>query len=232
MKTISKCLSFLVFATGSITASADTVTYDFTGVVTGATGVYSSAGSTVTGTVTINLAAGAPANSLLPVSFTSQWYNNSSPGSSTRVVVSALASGGVTFSDPLSSIIGQVTNGVAGTGYPYSSTAVPNAYDISDQEYSNGMAYVSNSIELIGGTGPNAPFDANGLPVFANATGGANGILFNYEGGGITNGLLNYTVTSFTPVPLPGSAWLMLSALGGLGIFGRKRVRAARHNLY
>jgi hypothetical protein len=35
-----------------------------------------------------------------------------------------------------------------------------------------------------------------------------------------------YRGVAVAPVPLPASAWLMLSALGGLGLIGRRKTRA------
>ena len=37
---------------------------------------------------------------------------------------------------------------------------------------------------------------------------------------------LDYTLTSFAPVPLPSAIWLVLSGLGGVYVAGRHRVRA------
>jgi hypothetical protein len=83
----------------------------------------------------------------------------------------------------------------------------------------NAQSFVGASFELIGGTGPKAPFDANGLPVFANATGGAHGRLDNYIGAGLDSGLLTYTITSFTPAPLPPGALVakLLREVTGVG---------------
>jgi hypothetical protein len=76
----------------------------------------------------------------------------------------------------------------------------PNEYFAYDTEFSDPTNSVENSFQLIGGTGPNAPFDANGLPLFQNATGGAGGTLSAYVGS-TTAGQLNYTITSLTPAP-------------------------------
>jgi len=38
-----------------------------------------------------------------------------------------------------------------------------------------------------------------------------------------------YRGVSVAPVPLPASAWLMLSALGGLGLIGRRKTHTSRH---
>jgi hypothetical protein len=170
---------------------ASVVTYNFTGKVTGATGTYSSAGTTVSGTFTIDFGAGDGA---LPVSFTAPW-SSSSAGSNPRVVGSTLKSGGVTFSDAGST--GSMTS-VAGLATAESSA--PNEYFAHDTEFSDPTNSVEHSFQLIGGTGPNAPFDANGLPLFQNATGGAGGTLYAYVGNA-TAGQLDYTITAFAPAP-------------------------------
>ena len=197
LKTISKWLLGLALLSGSIIANADAVTYDLTGIVTGATGIYSSAGSTVTGTFTINVGVGV-GTSPTP-SFSSPWSSNSG-GAYPPVVVSTLESGSVTFSDAGSYFS---VNGVG--GFAPSGSNAPNEYFAVDEEYSGLMPFVDNNFHLFGGTGVNAPFDAKGLPVFANATGGGYGTLYDYWAGGFSKGQLNYTLTSLTPVPLPAA---------------------------
>jgi len=176
------------------------VTYAFTGMVTSATGIYSSAGSAVTGTFMIDFAGGDGA---LPVPFTSPW-SSFSVGSS-PVVRSTLKSGGVTFSDAGSA--GNIT-GVAGLAT--AEATAPDEYFAYDTEFSDPLNSREHSFELAGGTGPSAPFDANGLPVFSNATGGASGTLNAYSDNA-TVGQLNYTITSLTPVPTVSLSPLSLS---------------------
>jgi len=83
---------------------------------------------------------------------------------------------------------------------------------------------VQSYFSLSGGTGALAPFDANGLPVFSNSSASSGYLLASAGKAGIT-GQLDYTITSLAPVPLPATAWLLLSALGGLGLLVRRSQR-------
>ena len=82
----------------------------------------------------------------------------------------------------------------------------------ADHDYTNtgqngALASYSNlDLTLTFGTATNVPF-----------TGG----VFNPR---TWNGTINYDVQA---VPLPAAVWLFLTALGGLGLFGRRRRRAA-----
>jgi len=209
-----------------IAAIADTVvTYDFTGTVIGASGIYSSAGTSVTGTYTIDVGAGFPSQSTLPVSFTSIWaslayggtnYGTTAP--SALVFASTLMSGGVSYSNSTPSSVG--SNSFV-EGFPESGT-VPNGYAGGDTESPDSTDSVYSSFELIGGTGTSAPFDANGLPIFANASSGT-GVLNSSVAG--STGTLAYTISSLTPaspVPLPAALPLLLFGLGGLGALVRR----------
>ncbi len=170
-----------------------TVTYNFTGTVTSANGIYSSTavGTPVTGTFTIDLDAGDGA---LPVSLTAPWTSFST-NSTPRVVASTLKSGGVKFSDA-----GSTSNKTSVAGLAPAGSSTPNEYVAYDTEFSDSTNSLENSFQLIGGTGASAPFGANGMPIFQNATGGASGTLSAYVGS-TNSGQLNYTITSFTPAP-------------------------------
>ena len=165
------------------------VAYVFTGTVTSGSDEYaSSVGATVSGTLTIDFGAG---NGALPVSFTTPW-NSGSSSSTPRVVTSTLQGGGVSF-DYTSDDNDTAVASVAPQG-----SSVPNEYDAYDNEWLTPTrnAEAGQRFQFYGGTGPNAPFDANGLPVFANATGGATGHFYYYSTG--ATGDLTYTITSFT----------------------------------
>ena len=210
---------------GPLAANASAVTYDFTGVVTSATGAYASAGATVSGTYTFDIGAGIPSQSSFPVSYTSYWYSQAGGGQyggggavpSALVFSSVLTSGGISYSSTLPSSFGSVSD-----VYDYNE----NSYTGEDAEYTSIGAYVYSNLQLYGGYGPPAaPFDANGLPIVANATSGKTGELSTNVGQG---GQLDYTITSLTvaPVPLPAAGWLFVGGLSGLGAFARKK-RAA-----
>jgi len=77
-------------------------------------------------------------------------------------------------------------------------SSVPNEYDAYENDFLTltRHAEAGQRLQFFGGTGPDAPFDANGLPVFANATGGAIGHVYYYSTG--DEGDATYTITSFT----------------------------------
>jgi hypothetical protein len=168
---------------------AGPVIYSFTGTVTEATGIYASAGTTVTGTFTFDLDAGDGA---LPVSFTSPWTSVST-GSTPQVVGSTLKSGGVTFSDA-----GSTNNKTSVAGLTTAGSSAPNEYFASDTEFSQPTNSVEHSFQIVAGKGANAPYNANGMPLFQNATG--SGTLLATVGNA-TVGQLTYTITSLTAVP-------------------------------
>jgi hypothetical protein len=163
------------------------VDYTFTGTVTSATGIYATAGATVTGTLTLDLNAGDGA---LPVSLTTPWSSTSS--GSPQVVASTLKSGSVTFSDA-----GSTGNKSTIAGLAAAASNAPNEYFASDTAFSSPTSSTELSLQILGGTGAKAPFDSNGLPIFQNATG--SGTLLA-TAGGATVGQLSYTLTSLNPV--------------------------------
>ena len=140
---------------------AGSVNYTFAGTVTGATGIYASAGTTVTGTLTFDLNAGDGA---LPVSTTTPWSSAST--GTPQVVMSTLKSGSVTFSDA-----GSVSNKTTVAGLATTGSSAPNEYFASDTEFSSATNSVAHSFQIVGGSGAKTPFNSNGLPIFQNATG-------------------------------------------------------------
>ena len=164
------------------------VKYSFTGKVTGATGIYASAGTTVSGTLTFDLDAGDGA---LPVSTTTPWSSQST--GTPQVVSSTLKSGSVSFTDA-----GAVSNKTMVAGLATAGSSAPNEYFASDKEFSSATNSVENSFQIVGGTGANAPFNSNGQPVFQNAAG--SGTLLAIADN-TTVGQLTYTITSLTVAP-------------------------------
>src|ERR1039457_6197653 len=111
-------------------AFADSVTYDFTGTTTGASGTYGSIadGTTVTGTYTINVANGVPSQSSLPVSLTSEWYSQEYSGTSQSI--------------PSNSAYVFSSTANVGT-FSYQTSAVPGAYysDSYVRGFNGGATY-------------------------------------------------------------------------------------------
>jgi hypothetical protein len=181
------------------TPFAGTVTYNFTGIVLGdAYGIYEAAFFMCSGTYTFDLAAG---NGALPVSFSAPWTSFSA-NTSPRVFGSTFNAGSVTFSDA-----GSVSNNTSVAGAALAGATVPSEYLANDTEFSSATNSVQHTVQLIGGMGAKAPYDANGLPVFANVTNSGSDITtFNGRGsliaysGGAAVAQLNYILTSLVPV--------------------------------
>lgn len=214
--------------TAPVITRADSVTYDFAGTVTSASGVYSSAASTVSGTFTVDYRAAIPSQSTGTVGSTSGLWSAASSGGSYYgtatpaqfVFSSKLSSGGISYAFAPSSV------------YSYSQINGNNDllqnsgnWDAHAGVYTNGPnSYLENDIALVSNT--SVPFDANGLPVFSNVTSQQNELL-DVVNDGVVAGQLQYTITSLSvassPVPLPASAWLLLSGGVGIGTMIRKR---------
>ncbi len=230
----TKKIALLVAAAlvaGPLVANATSVTYDFTGSVTSATGIYASADTTVTGTYTINVAAGISSQNQGTVGSTTNGWNvqayggpqfGSTPIPIALVFGSTITSGSINYGSASPSSVGSNSNI---EGYTGSGASSPNTYYAQDSEYSSSTSnsYTSSAFTLVGGYGANAPFDANGLPVFAQSF--SNVGILQSTASNFSNGVLKYNITSFTlaPVPLPAAAWLLLSGVGGLGAFARKK---------
>ena len=217
-------LIFAGFLGAAIVAApclANAVTYAYSGIVDKSSGVYSSAGTTVSGTITINYSAAIPSQSTGTIGSTSaDWYAESYGGSGEAlpappalVFTSTLDSGGVSYSTGSPSVYVLTSDSIHG-----SSDGA--AFSAENQENSTIHSYVQNAI-LLEGNSAHPVWDSSGLPSFANVT-GQNSYLLKVDDGVATSGLV-YTITSLTPVPLPASMWLLLGGIGGLGVpFGRK----------
>jgi len=211
----------VALALGSPAAFAGSVTYEFTGTVTSSTGSYGSiaSGTSVTGTYTINVGNGIAGQSLLPVSLTSNWYSQEQSGSS----FSLPSNGAYVFSS--TATVGTASYSTSTTPGTYNSTTYVYGYNGGasyegfEENYSTATSATESFFNLSNSSGN--PYSSSGLPVFAAATTGSGE--FELISGGATTGSINYNITALTPVPLPAAAWLLLSGLGGLGLFGRPR---------
>ena len=155
--------SLLVCAVlASPAAFAASVTYDFTGTVTGTSGTYGSItdGTTVTGTYTINVANGVPSQSVLPVSLTSTWYSQEYSGtfygipSNSAYVFSSTANVGT---------VSYQTSAVPGAIYSASELGgSPRSYQGFEEQSNGSAAYTSSSFSLSNSSGN--PYSIEGLP--------------------------------------------------------------------
>jgi hypothetical protein len=205
-------------------AYADPVTYDFTGTVTAKSGVFSSAGTTVSGTLTIDFAAANAAQSIGTLGSTSAFWEETAYGGSVYAAPSpaalvfgfTLVSGGVSYgaSSPASAGSDSWVENQQNTGSLLGWTA-------DDTEFSAASDYLENVVTLIGGAAGSAPYGANGLPLLANAASQQDQLIAGANGA--QTGQLQYTISTLTPVPLPSSTGFLLLGLGGLAALGRKR---------
>ncbi len=249
----SNWFAALSLAFAPLLAHADAVTYDFTGSVISATGIYASVGGPLSGSYTIDLGAANPTQSSL-VSTTNQWtiqtyggavYGVSAPPLPTSLVFSSTLTGaGLSYSTPavgdageLSSVNGLACTPLASSGYSYTTCKTvfgsPNAYLANETHfYTTNGSNISSRL-LLYGMGPTAPFSATGLPAFSLAQ-YASGTL-TYDDSAGNGSQLIYSITSingvpFTPVPLPASASLALAGIGcvgGVGLLTRRRRQLA-----
>jgi hypothetical protein len=214
-----------------VMAHAGSVTYEFTGTVTSATGIYSSAGSTVSGTIIIDFGAANPAQSSGTIGSVAagQWYQQAYGGSyynlptpAGMVFSSTIKTGGVSYSDSTYANFG---GGSSVTGHVYPSGAAGDAeWFANNTQLLSSTSFIQDAFD-IGAVGTLIPFDANGLPIYGNANNSRTGSLVDISNStnGTVAGQLNYTVNSLTAVPLPASVWLMLSGCVGLGVVVRHR---------
>ena len=206
-KTIVLFFSFLL--TPPISAEAASITYDFTGSVIQATGIYSDVaiGTTASGTYTFDLANAFPADSSGTISPTSEsWIRE--------------AIGGTIFGTPAPSNYVFFSTGRAGSA-TYT-TAAPGAYESfsnvgggsggqswqaqEEQNPTNGPYYTTSSVSLFN---VNGAYSSDGLPIGP----GSSGLGYFFSGSDSNQSFLTYRLTSLTPTPLPTTVWLMLSGL-------------------
>ena len=215
-KTIVLFFSFLL--TPPIAAEAASITYDFTGSVIQATGIYSDVaiGTTASGTYTIDLANALPADSSGTVGSTSApWFRE--------------ASGGTISGTPAPSNYVFFSTGRAGSA-TYT-TAAPGAYESfsnvfggsggqswqaqEEQNPTSGAYYTTSSVSLFN---VNGAYSSDGLPIWP----GSSGLGYFFSGSDSNQSFLTYRITSLTPTPLPATVWSMLSGLIVLWLTSRE----------
>ncbi len=233
---------------GPLAATAQEYRLDFSGTVTGATGVYAGAGSTISGTYTIDFAAANAAaigtvgdlnNAWSRVECSGAFCLSPVPAPDALVFSTEFSTGSVSYSDRSVSVFGSQSQ-VLGYNVPLVN-GVPNTWQGSDYSYLNPGLAVFSYVLLYGGTGAGAPFDTNGLPLLSNIK--VNSFThfsqFNYiaerdMNTGATLGTLGYNITSISVEPTsapeidPASAASALTLLlGGLMVLrGKKRIPA------
>jgi len=205
-------LLFSCLMAAPIAATAEPVTYAFTGTVTSAAGSYSGDTGAVTGTITINIANANPGQSTLPVSLISTWVAEEYTGSA----FGTTPSGAYVFSDTVSLGSVQIYS-TPGPGAYEAISFVDNVsgYEAAEVQHSTSSSAVGSQVHLDDG------YTSAGVPIGFPLNAG------NLDDSGSvesTDGSqLSYTITSLTPIPLPAATWLMFSGLVCVGALARKR---------
>jgi hypothetical protein len=218
--TLRQALVALTLSFAAAPAFAQSVTYDFTGIVTGDYGSCNAlCGQTVTGTYTFNYAVaddtvgtvGSPGFEELGVSGAA-YAGDGFPVQSPFVFSSTATLGSILYSTAPE---GTYSNYSAALGFPGQFEA---------QEYVNSTNLTSY-FTLDSQTAN--PFSSQGLPLFSSSLTEANGGFDNPDlGVSIT-----YNITSLTPViaavPEPSTWAAMLVGLGMLGFVGVRNRRSS-----
>jgi hypothetical protein len=97
-------------------------------------------------------------------------------------------------------------------------TISPGSFAASESSYTSPYEGPGSFFNFTAAAGT-TPYTSAGFPVFSAGDSGIGAFYFS-----IQSPEIEYSITSITlaPVPLPGSAWLMLAGLGGLGMFLRR----------
>lgn len=215
-------LGFGVTTVIPMSVNAQSSTFDFTGVVTSAQGMYSSigVGTAVTGTYTIDYAAAIPA------------LSTGTPGAPSPGWRS-LSGGGTAFSPPgYPTPTALVFSSTAQVGDFFYSTRTPDPWYTNSYVQGGGtflgfeqidsgtvLSYGDSYLNLITNNA-SPPYTSNGLPVFEGV-----GTGYFQTVSAISNGAVYYNITGLTAaVPEPGTFALMLAGLGLIGCVAGRRM--------